>query len=342
MNLTVVIPTKDMAPHLPTLWETLVSSGLVEHAAEIVIVNDGSTDATREILDGIATSEKPGVQKLKPVHLEKNVGRFHARHLGAKAAKSENILFLDTRLQIPRGFAEALEKASVHHRSIVGTVDIDITRNVFCLYWDRSHRFIFRRHYDAASNPIVLNTENFDDYLKGTTVFMCPRQSFIDACEEFADSDLLSDDTFLMKRMVETCPITVHPDVRVGWVPRETFTEFLWRIWDRGPGFAEYHVIERRSVFFYATFAGLVVVSGVGVAIVVAPPVGLAGAAIGVGVVAASTALFAKSPSEFVRMMPLHVATAAMFGAAAVRGTAVNLLRIARKRGAPSIPAGAE
>ncbi len=331
MDLSVVIPTKDMAPHLEAMWQSLVFSGLAEHAREIVIVNDGSTDDTRELLDALSQSKKPGTDKLRPLHIA-HAGRFNARLIGARHAQAANVLFLDTRLAIPRGFAQELERAAASHRAIVGSIDIDIARNVFCLYWERSHRFIFRRHFAAVKNPIVLTPQNFDDYLSGTTVFMAPRDEFIRACEPFEASDLLSDDMLLMKRMVETCPITVHPDVRVGWYPRENFRDFVWRIWDRGPSFAEYHVIERRGAFFYALLGGFTVLGGVVVAIFVVPPLGLAAAALGVGAVAASTALFAKSPSEFVRMVPLHVATTAAFGAAAVRGTAVNLLRLAKQR----------
>jgi glycosyltransferase involved in cell wall biosynthesis len=325
MSFSVVIPTCNMEAYLPTLVQSLADSGLLKVAAEIIIVDDGSTDGTAarlaELKNGLPASER---EKFRPLILPKNMGRFFARLEGARAANADNILFLDTRVTPARDFAEALDRVSKEHPSVVGSVDIDTTRSVFCLYWDRSHKAIFRKHFKDAVRPIVLTEHNYDDYLKGTGVFLCPRKLFIDACVEFEHQDLLSDDTFLMKRIVEQIPITIHPEVRVGWVPRETYREFVWRIWDRGPQFVEYHVFEKRGLFFFATIAGLAAAAGTCVLLIVAPPVGLGVLAAGTLAVAASTALMAKSPGEFLRLAPLHVGVAAAFGAGAVRGIIVN------------------
>lgn len=328
MSFSVVIPTCNMAEHLPGLVASLERSGLLAAAREVILVDDGSTDDTAQVLASLGEGLPEDLRAhFRPLVLGKNVGRFFARLEGARAATSDDVLFLDTRVTPALDFAAALERVSADHRAVVGSVDIDTSRSVFCLYWDRSHKAIFRKHFRDAKKPIVLTPANYDDYLKGTGVFLCPRELFLRACEEFEDQDLLSDDTFLMKRIVEEVPITIHPDVRVGWVPRETYRDFVWRIWDRGPQFVEYHVFEKRGVFFWATILGLATAAGVAVTIVVAPPVGLALAGAGVLAVAASTALLAKGPLEFVRLAPLHVGVAAAFGAGAVRGIVVNARR---------------
>lgn len=326
MAFSVVIPTFEMQSHLEALWQSLCTAGVTGAAHEIVFVDDGSRDATAAVLDALA-SRPEAAGKLRVLRLPENVGRFEARRRGAAAARSENVLFLDTRLTLPADFAAALLRAVATHPAVVGAVDIDTRKNRFCLYWDRSHKLIFRKHYAKAHAPIVLTPENFDEYLKGTGVFYCPRELFLRACEAFEGQDLLSDDTFLMRRMVEECPITVHPDVRVSWVPRETFREFVWRIWDRGPGFVEYHVFERRGLFFWVTTGALAASGAVVVLCVAAPPIGFSLVGAGLLAIGASTALLAKGPRELIALLPIHTAVTLAFGAGAVRGIYVNLAK---------------
>ena len=323
LDISVVIPTYEMASHLDELWSSLDRSGLLDVVREVIIVDDGSNDATRDVLARLG--EGPRGERLRVLSLPKNVGRFRARLAGAKEATGERILFLDTRLVLPADFGECLAGAASLHRSVMGNVDIDVTRDVFCLYWQRSHHFLFRRHYRDTVRELTLTKENYDQYLKGTGVFLCERELFVNTSERY--SDLFSDDTLLMKDMVATTPITLHPAVRVSWVPRDNARDFLARIWERGPGFVEYHVLEHRGRFFWIIAGGSVGLVGlVGVA-VVAPPVAAAITVGAVGVAALSTALFARSAREAVRMAPLHVAVVATFGGSVLRGLAVNARR---------------
>ncbi len=57
---------------------------------EIIVVNDGSTDRTYEILDDLAKNDR----RIKVINT-KNVGASHARNIGIKNAKGEFIRFVD-------------------------------------------------------------------------------------------------------------------------------------------------------------------------------------------------------------------------------------------------------
>lgn len=324
---TVVVPTCNMHAHLPALWRSFGQAGLLERAECVLFVDDGSTDDTPRVLAEIAASARPGEARVEVLTLPKNQGRFFARYAGAKAVRTERVLFLDTRLELPDDFAEQLVRAGEQYPAINGTVDVDVSRNLFCLYWDRSHRALFRHHYAHTHVPVTLTPSNFDAFLKGTTVFYCPTEEWVRACAHFEGSDLLSDDTFLMKRMVETCPITIHPQVRISWVPRETFSQFVWRIWDRGPGFAEYHVYERRGLLFWTVMGGLAALLGWLGLVFVQPWAALWVALVALGAIVLSTAAFAQSPLEFLQLIPLHVATFFAFAFGALRGIVVVAAR---------------
>jgi glycosyltransferase involved in cell wall biosynthesis len=322
--ISLVIPTYEMSTHLRALWTSVGDSGLLDVVTEVIVVDDGSKDDTRAVLERLKSGPRGGM--LRTLHLPRNVGRFQARIAGAEAASSERVLFLDTRLTLPAGFGEAIRAAAERHAAVMGNVDIDVERSVFCLYWDRSHRRIFKRHYDAIDRELTLTTENYDAYLKGTGVLLVDRDVFLETCASF-DPGLLSDDTFLMKEIVAKTPITLDPRVRVQWVPRENWRSFLARLWERGPGFVEYHVFEHRGAFFWAVVAGGIVFVGLAGLTVVAPPLGALAAAGSVVLTAASTALLARSPSEVLKLAPLHVAVVGTFGAAVLRGLVVNTKR---------------
>lgn len=326
-GITVVIPTFNMAAFLPRLWATLVRSGVADVAREVLFVNDGSTDDTAEVIDRLAADPAPIHRKIRHIRLVQNMGRFRARYEGAKAARGDRLLFLDSRIELPDDFGARLAEAAAEHVNVMGIVDIDTRRSVFSLYWDRSHRLIFWRHYRDTRQPLTLTPENYDRYLKGTGVLLCSRKRWIAACEAFRETALLSDDTYLLREVVRHEPITIDPRVRVHWMPRETTGAFLMRLWERGPSFVEYHVFARRGPFFWAVLTGLVALAAWAALLVTRPLAGLALAGGSLLAVAASTALLAKSPIEILRLAPLHVAVVAVFGAAILRGIGTNLMR---------------
>ena len=59
---------------------------------EIIVVNDGSTDGTADIINWHAQEDK----RVIPVHLEANVGRSGARNTGNDRASSDLLLVLDS------------------------------------------------------------------------------------------------------------------------------------------------------------------------------------------------------------------------------------------------------
>jgi glycosyltransferase involved in cell wall biosynthesis len=59
---------------------------------ELIIVDDGSTDASARITDYYAAKD----ERIHAIHLEQNAGRSNARNLGMKAAKGEYIFVMDS------------------------------------------------------------------------------------------------------------------------------------------------------------------------------------------------------------------------------------------------------
>lgn len=92
-KVSIVIPTYNGAQRLPSTLSALSKQSCKEF--EVIIVNDGSTDATIEVVNSF--EEKLPTMKLIN---QKNGGRSVARNSGAVAAKYPIILFIDDDIEI--------------------------------------------------------------------------------------------------------------------------------------------------------------------------------------------------------------------------------------------------
>lgn len=85
-SISVVIPSHNHGRFLPEAVASVRAQGAV--VAEMVVVDDGSTDGTAAVLEGLKGED------LRSIRLE-GVGPSAARNAGWKAAKGEWVFFLD-------------------------------------------------------------------------------------------------------------------------------------------------------------------------------------------------------------------------------------------------------
>jgi glycosyltransferase involved in cell wall biosynthesis len=115
VTVSVVIPAYNEAPNLPALLAELAPS-LESLGApyEILLVDDGSTDATREVLAAL----QQGHPALRVLRFRRNAGQSAAFLAGFEAARGEVVVTLDADLQnnpadIPRLLRELEGKDAV-------------------------------------------------------------------------------------------------------------------------------------------------------------------------------------------------------------------------------------
>jgi len=89
-RISFVIPAHNAQKYLTDAIRSCLEQTIKQ--VEVVVVNDGSTDGTRELVDWMAKVES----RVVPVHLEKNVGRSAARNIGNKHATGSIICVLDS------------------------------------------------------------------------------------------------------------------------------------------------------------------------------------------------------------------------------------------------------
>lgn len=104
--VTVVIPAYNVAPFLERCLDSCLGQSLRE--VEIVVVNDGSTDRTRELLEEYTQRD----ERVHAVHTE-NRGVVAARSRGVAEARGLYLCFVDGDDCLPAGALSALYKEAV-------------------------------------------------------------------------------------------------------------------------------------------------------------------------------------------------------------------------------------
>ena len=96
-KVSVVIPTYNSSQFIVETLESVFAQTYKDY--EIIVVDDGSTDNTKEVL-------QPYTSRIKYIYKE-NGGPASARNVGIKSAQGEYIAFLDSD---DRWLPEKLEK----------------------------------------------------------------------------------------------------------------------------------------------------------------------------------------------------------------------------------------
>ena len=99
-QLSIVIPAYNEAESLPVLLEQIqiVLKTHAYHWAEIIVINDGSTDATAEVLDTLLETQTHRFM-MHVIHFRRNQGKAEALIAGFAAATGHIVITMDADLQ---------------------------------------------------------------------------------------------------------------------------------------------------------------------------------------------------------------------------------------------------
>lgn len=106
MKVSAVVCTRNRAAYLPEAVRSLARQDMASQDYEIVVVDNGSTDRTKEIVTGLAT-EIPNLRYF----LEEKSGLSNARNRGWKEARAPIIAFLDDDAIAVEGWLAAIVAA---------------------------------------------------------------------------------------------------------------------------------------------------------------------------------------------------------------------------------------
>jgi glycosyltransferase involved in cell wall biosynthesis len=322
-SLSVVIPTYNEAAWLPltlSALRTAVAQAEWPHV-QIIVVDDGSTDETPQVL--AADAGTPSVRVVR----QENHGRFAARHAGLKEAEGELILLLDSRVfPHPSSLRFIREQLEQHPHRLVWNGDVTIASegNPYAGFWAALVRIAWRRYFRTRTLT-DFGPEEYDYYPKGTGFFIAPRTWLLEACEAFDslydDLSLASDDTHLIRPIVDRSRINISPDFMCTYNSRDSWEKFVRHTYHRGTTFVDGYL--RPGSRFFAPLLGAIGASPIALLVALRRPgLAVSGTAAGIAGLYAAARMCGAERHDARALAALSVPFGVVYGAGIVRGLA--------------------
>jgi len=241
-NFSIIVPVYNGADTLPACLEALVSQAYPKEQYEVIVVNDGSTDATPQI-----AARYP----VRLIHLESNEGRIVARNTGARAARFETLIFNDARVIPERDLLAKVQRRN--YEPLLPAVDAyDGSPWGFARFFHLLRCRLYSNDYPPRdkAEEFFITPDNFDSVPKGTTNFICDRVLWLKSQLPEIDR-YTNDDTRILKQIVRERPILKTHAAFVTYRPRTDFLDVMIHTYERGPRFADYYLRPGGKYFFY-------------------------------------------------------------------------------------------
>ena len=147
--VSLIITTYNYAHYVERAIRSALDQTLGEGDYEVIVVNDCSTDNTREVLENFAT-------EVRVFNLEENLGLAGARNFGIKKAKGQFIIFLDADDYIHKDLLR-VQKLFLEENNTLDAVSVD--------YYLVDERGKHIRHVNAEECPIACGIMFRKDFL---------------------------------------------------------------------------------------------------------------------------------------------------------------------------------
>lgn len=147
--VSVIVTAYNYDRYIERCLRSILDQSLPKNHYEIIVVNDASTDKTRQILDNY-------VDVARIFHLEKNVGLAAARNFGIKKAKGQFIVFVDSDDYIQHDMLY-IQKVFLTENNLLDAVSVD--------YYLVDERGNHLEHVNAEEKPIACGIMFRKDFL---------------------------------------------------------------------------------------------------------------------------------------------------------------------------------
>jgi len=246
MKISVIVPVYNEEETIGECLEALTNQDYSKPDFEIIVVDDGSTDKTPQIVNKVLREARESGTPFKSVRSQEREGRALARLRGAEEANHDSLLFVDARCIAERDILKNIME--LNYQPLVGNPLVKSYSSLSRFQW-LVRRKVYRPYFGEKFESVYIERENFDRIGKGTGVFLCDKDLFLSAQPRNL-SEHASDDTKLLWNIVQKQRILKHSGIRVTYLPRSSFRGEIKHTFQRGPKFVDYYLDYRKKRFW--------------------------------------------------------------------------------------------
>lgn len=213
LKISVIVPAHNEEDVIQDSLKVLLDEEY--EPKEIIVVNDGSTDSTREIVNSYGN-------KIKLINFNTGHSAAFARNAGAKVASGDVLVFIDADVIISKNFFNTLAQDYREHNFIFASINVKpIATNII------SKSFALEKSYfpKIEKKEFIGNFKNIPSF---AFIF---RKDFFEKIGGYNENIFYFEDSYLTKRCIETGnKMFLDPDLTV--YHKEPYT--LWETYRQG------------------------------------------------------------------------------------------------------------
>lgn len=285
-KFSVIVPTYSGEETISKCLESALSQNNKNY--EMVIVVDGPNYNLLSICNKFKKRFLKNNIPIKIKQFKKNKGRFKARLEGAQLASTDQLLFLDDRIQFGNNYFDTLIKTN--NKVVIPNVYEEKANNIISQCMHLLRKVIYgEKQFGTDFDSYWIDERNFEASPKGTTSLWIKKEIFLNACSVLmghAETKYINEDIKLFRIIVSGGDkIFRSGESKIYYFPREGIVEELKHLYHRGPRFVDYYLKKDTRFFvplvlFYLTPLGvfllfiintdiLLVVSGLSILIII-------------------------------------------------------------------------
>jgi len=231
MKYSIIIPVYNGKKTIARCLKSLVNQNYPKDKYEIVVVNDGSTDKTAEIVKRFP---------VKLINLKKNVGKIKAREIGTKAARFTRLAFINANCWAEKNWLATAKKAN--YQPLTGEVITDPKRSNA----DRFFYLMRKKIYSPFKEPAYIEHQDFYKKGKASGNLFCSKDLFL-RCLPRKKRKYTNEDNELFYNFLKNTKILYHPKLKIYHFERTRVGEIFKQWLLRGSTFTDFYFVHTKK-----------------------------------------------------------------------------------------------